>query len=449
MRRLLAIVLLGSAILTPSPARGGGRLLWHEQFDFAGGRDNAVAIAAAHARVVAVGNATTADGNSDFVVRAYDAEAGTLLWGDRVDIAGGLDSALAVVMNGARVVVAGTTREDASSNAGTGLIRTYVAKTGALAWKDEWPGAFGLGLAMAGSWTVVAGRFVEAGGVGQLRVRAYVTKSGAVAWEDKSPLPAGYVDISVPSRGVTIEGQRMYMAASVRHHSTPGLGGACLVRAYDIETGDLLWQVVRDVPSRCGPLAVATDGRRVVLAGLGGVGGDHWLVQAYDAATGEFLWQDGLFGGIINTNAMVALDTAGRRTFVTGWRAFGNVPFPSHEAFVVRSYDTLTGALRWEREHQSELNGPFHWHGHDVDVASGRVFAVGQEVEGLSTWLVRAYDARRGDVLWEDEFQPPGAFSNAGLSQALVVAGGRLFVAGSGHNAAGNVDFIVRAYDAR
>jgi hypothetical protein len=62
------------------------------------------------------------------------------------------------------------------------------------------------------------------------------------------------------------------------------------------------------------------------------------------------------------------------------------------------------------------------------------------------------YEAKHGDLLWTDKFVPAGGVGGGySLSGALAVAidNGRVFVAGSGFNASGNADFILRVYDAR
>ena len=90
-----------------------------------------------------------------------------------------------------------------------------------------------------------------------------------------------------------------------------------------------------------------------------------------------------------------------------------------------------------------------NWHALDVEASKGRVFAVGQNVEGTGAWLVRSYKTRGGEVVWEDTFQPAGVGGSYSWTQGLALDGGRLFVVGSGVNAAGNVDLILRAYDAK
>jgi len=76
-------------------------------------------------------------GDSDFLVRTYDANTGTLLWTDLVDVAGGDDAARAVALDDARVFVAGV----GVDGSGTGLLilRAYIANTGTLAWENRPP----------------------------------------------------------------------------------------------------------------------------------------------------------------------------------------------------------------------------------------------------------------------------------------------------------------------
>jgi PQQ-like domain len=65
---------------------------------------------------------------------------------------------------------------------------------------------------------------------------------------------------------------------------------------------------------------------------------------------------------------------------------------------------------------------------------------------------VRALD-KSGDVIWTDDFAPVGgtgmSFFAIQGARAVAVDGGRVFVVGSGINANGDQDFIVRAYDAK
>jgi hypothetical protein len=69
--RILAVA--ASCLQAAVACGAGGDLLWENLVDKAGGRDEAIALAAAGRRVFAAGFATSSAGNLDFLVRAYDA----------------------------------------------------------------------------------------------------------------------------------------------------------------------------------------------------------------------------------------------------------------------------------------------------------------------------------------------------------------------------------------
>src|SRR5207249_2147188 len=90
------------------------------------------------------------------------------------------------------------------------------------------------------------------------------------------------------------------------------------------------------------------------------------------------------------------------------------------EAFVVRSYDAETGALRWVDEFAHPEVPPFFYllHAYDLAVTRGRVIAVGQNISGTGApWLTRAYDAETGALLWSSA----GVFNT--LADLLAIAG--------------------------
>jgi hypothetical protein len=451
MRLLLSLVLgfILVPTLTAAAARTDrGELLWEDHFDGANGEDVARAVAAGNGRVFAVGSAGEAAGNTDFVVRAYDAKTGRLLWTDRVDLGESSDGATAVVLDGDRVIVAGTGVDGTGAN--RLLLRAYDAKTGELEWEDRPTLATFNGLAVAGRHAVVAGTVIGPTGHGRLVVRGYIAKTGALAWQDQPSPPAGYDSFSgtgfgLASRGVVIHRRTAFVAGTVRLPS-PVFDPSCLVRAYDVRNGVLEWQAIHDSPQSCEVMAIATDGKRVILAALGGFALDDFMAQSYDAETGQFLWEDRTFVGTGFGNAAVAVDIERRLAFVAGWVRWVPGRF-NQEAFLVRAYDTEAGTLAWEDQYPSPQLCLCH--AHDVVVEKGQVIAVGV---GPGTWLVRAYDARNGSLRWSDEFAPVGATSNEfllGGAVAVAIDSGGVFVAGSGTNASGNSDFILRAYDAK
>ena len=441
LRRVVVVAVLGSLILlvTPAPARcDPGDLLWEDRIDLAGGIFIQTAIAAAHNRVVAVGNSVGTADNNALAVRAYAADTGALLWEDRLTT-----GSATVVMNGLWVIVTGVTLDDAGHR--HGVVRAYVARTGELIWQDTWPdGAEPQALDMdaLGLGAVVSGIASDSAGVRRLFVRAYVAWNGALLWEDQ-PVPSGYTSvIRVTNRSVAVRGTKAFVGASVRD-------SACLIRAYDIVLGTVLWETVRPLFVSCTPAALATNGKQVLISGGAGEPPDFFFVQSYDAETGQFLWEHRAASGGGFTNAALAVDTEGKNLFVAGWYrvAFSQPGFT--EAFVVRSYDAETGEVRWVDEFSDpELFRFKLFHALDLVVTGGRVIAVGQEVTGTGTWLTRAYNAETGALLWSStaEVAPAAAY---GAPQAVAVDHERIFVAGSGRNTQGHADFIIRALDAQ
>lgn len=458
MVRLLVLVLFGwVSLVTVVPTEAGtrtsaGDLLWQVDFDLADGDDRATAVAAAHGRVVVVGFATNPAGDTDWIVRAHEARTGRILWRDRVAVAGRHEEALAVAMDEHRVVVAGVSVDDTGRS--RALVRAYVARTGALAWRDAWTGA-GVSLAMHEGTAVVASIVTNATGAGRILVRRYASKNGVVAWEDRSA-PTGFTAGSIAPRALVIQGHEVYLATTVAPAGSPVPGPdlPCLVRAYDLRTGRVRWNAIHTASSIpgasgvCIPLAIASDGRRVVIAGVGDVSVDQFVVASFDARTGAFLWED-MTVLVAFRNVAMAVAIERGHALVAGWR---HIPGNSiRQAFVVRSYEASTGVLSWEDLHFSD--GPFtFWHGLDLEARRGRVYAVGQD-ENDGTWLVRAYEAAHGDVLWEDLWEPPGARGadpdTTAPRHSVAVSGGRVFVAGPAFNADGNMDLVLRAYDAR
>jgi PQQ-like domain len=454
MTRRLPALLLGSLLLLTAPEAWAkteaGDLLWQDQVDFAGGADAALAVAAAGERVVAVGSAQNAAGNTDFVVRAYDAKTGALLWKDQVNAGGANDAASAVVIEGDVVVVGGTSQPVTGSP--RLILRAYAVKNGKLAWEDRSALQSFNGLASVGSRVLITGTTATTTGATRLFVRGYVTKTGVIAWQDRPAPPVGYDNVVGAPRGLVVSGHNAYVTGTV---TGPGATTSCHVRSYDAPDGDLNWATVHVSP--CRALAIAADGRRVIVAGQGSIALDDLHVQAYDADNGGFLWEMRSGVGTGFANAVIAADLEHRLTFVAGWIRWVPGSF-NQEAFLVQAYDSATGILRWEDQFPG--SNPFVQrclcHARDLVTQNHRVFAVGIgafNAGPLGTWVVRSYDARNGDILFDDEFQPVGGVGSSpfGMTGGLAVAvdGGRAFVAGAGLNAAGNSDFTLRVYDAK
>jgi outer membrane protein assembly factor BamB len=446
------ILLVGHALCAPANARTvGGDLLWQNQVNLIAGEVIAQTIAAGNGRVATVGSAQNVDGNSDLLVRVYEAATGVALWEDRVDVEGGDDGATAVVVEGSRLIVGG------SSVDGTGtsqlILRAYTAKTGVMEWEARSLQDLLIGLAVAGTRVLVTGSTTNLSGSPSLFVRAYIARSGELDWENDQPiLPQGYDQFSLAPQ-VAVHGQRVFLVGTARMAS-PDFNPTCVVRAHNVRSGQIIWESLH--PTACRAMAIATDGKRVVIAGQGTAGLDDINTQSFDADTGEFLWEarSGITSGF--ENALVAVDIERKLAFVAGWIRW--VPgSQNQEAFLVRAYHAETGVLHWE----DQFPGPDPFvarclcHGRDLVAQNGRVVVVGVAVfslaHGPGTWLVRTYDAKDGNLLWADDFTTAGGVGGTPYSSrgglGVAIDGGRTFVIGAGINADGETDSILRAYD--
>jgi len=209
-----------------------------------------------------------------------------------------------------------------------------------------------------------------------------------------------------------------------------------LVRAYDAQTGSLLWQDQSDRGSRV--QGIATEGQRVYAAGIGSVTGEDFLVRAYDANSGALLWEDLFSAGTFD--AALAIATGGSRVYVAG------VTLPDFfgpNEWVVRTYDAQTGALIW----QDHLNlGGRSSQPFSIQQNNDQLLVVGQveNTAGNVDFLVRAYSPRDGQLIWENTFDFAGGYDSA---QSITIEQGRLFVGGTAIDQLGSVFSVVRAYE--
>jgi len=202
----------------------------------------------------------------------------------------------------------------------------------------------------------------------------------------------------------------------------------------------LLWQDQFDLAGRTDQArSIAVSRHRAVAIGVGSTvdGGVDLLVRAYDTVTGTLEWRDQtpLASGFI-TN--VVIDDLRHSVFGAGYVAGGQ-----GIDFLVRAYDARTGDRLWEDVANKGLDDFVQ----DIAASHSGVFVVGYggNIGGSSLdFLVRAYAPRTGTLLWEDQVD------NAGKDDAalrVAVEGGMVFVAGSASDGTTH-ELLVRAYDA-
>ena len=178
-----------------------------------------------------------------------------------------------------------------------------------------------------------------------LVIQALGRATGAVRWSDQTFLSSGSIEpLFVSSR------QNRAFAVGTLHE--PGdLRSAFLVRAYDVSDGSLLWENVwhpGDAVDSDHPTAIVAGPTQVVVMGYGqnrAEDGLSVLVRAYDPETGDVLWEN---RGHRDGFDLVAFTIAANRNrvFIAGRTAPAG-DASGHDLFL-RAYDAATGALAWE-----------------------------------------------------------------------------------------------------
>ncbi len=438
-----AYVLMGGGPAWSNP----GDLLWEDRF---GARvfEQAFSVAADHGRVFVAGwTGFPRPGDArDFLVRSYDARTGELLWQDQVN-RGSSDFAAGVVTEGKQVFVSG--RAGSFSNQDW-LVRAYDGESGTLLWEDRFDRSGGADGPRPDALAVSEGRLFVVGMADNFDVwvlRAYDTATGQLIWQDQRP--AAQFGFANDESVVAVKG-RVFVAG---FFDTTNTSSDLLIRGHDAATGTLLWQhrtqgPLSDLSTMRG---LASDGKHVFAAGsiANASGKNVFLVQAYDAETGAILWQDQVDKGG-DFDAAYRITVKGHRVFAggSGGRQCLNAPSPPSDCnALLRTYESKTGALLWERE----VGGVGVDDGFPPEVlAHNGAVILATTVSDTTNpanldWFIQAYDSATGQPLWEDR-RDAGGGDETPLD--LVLRGGRLFVVGRAVDATNNWDFTVRAYDA-
>lgn len=362
-----------------------GGLLWKEQL-LLGYEQVPVSLAADGGRLFVNGclKLTEFGGNrGDWLMRAYDSEVGTLLWSKTMDFKGNEDILVGAAAAGSRLFVAGKT----VSGPYDGLIQAYDAASGKRLWKKKFDYKKNIdqyvSLGLAGDLVVVGGDAEY--NSKYLVVHAYAAKNGKLVWKQMTP---GYMSVDTlnihTQKFLAVAGGRVFAASggiSMEVHAQ--------VLAYDAQSGHELWR------------------------------------QPYRAPQGEYFWPK-------------ALAAAGNFVAVAGYVANG----PHGEDWMVLGLDAGTGALLWTA--RVDLGGDDRPEA--VAVAGNQVVVAGYGMGPLldTYFLVKAYDAATGSLLWTDQFTADAIFST-NAARTIAVAGNRVIVAGRGL-AFPYFDWFIRAY---
>ena len=451
----LAFAALPGFSLTPGAA-SPGHLVWEDRLDLSP-FEQAFSVASLNHAVFVAGYAVVfRDGvnlGRDFIVRAYDDRSGALIWQDRLD-RGTDEFASGVATDHERVFVSGT-----AFVPGRGydwIVRAYAADTGALLWQRLFDLAgrsdFSRGTAIAtgNGLLFVGGYGVDAEGRQDWIVRAYEARTGLLAWQDRvDNAGGGGVRSLVVKAGTLFAGGWGSTATSAD----------VLVRANDAGSGALRWEHRTPAPPSPFTFAwkVVADGERVYVGADRFLDNDSFhtfLVQAFDAVNGALLWQDAVDKGG-GTDYLYDLDAHEGRVFAVG---YGGADCPldvsplSNCNSLVRAYDAASGSLDWELELDGSGTRQDDF-ATNVTAGQGMVFVFSQRSPlinlpgccAVGGWLLQAFDAASGQFLWERD---AGPFETAGYD--MVVHRGTLVVPGFAVDPTTRTwDWIVRVYDIR
>lgn len=374
---------------------------------------------------------------------------GDLLWDDVVDkVAGEEDRANAVAVKGKRVFVVGQTTGE--NNQQDWLTRAYDAKTGNLLWEDQFDFAgqddeansvFALGKRV-----FVCGRVDTDTVTGtDWLVRAYDGKTGNFLWQDQADHREGF-DEAVTLGG---KGSRLVVGGRANNAFSENSGRDWLIRGYKAKDGTMMWERLfdgggegSDELEESGPIPIAKKWFAVVGSARNEQGNRDWTVRVYEVKTGNFAWQDRVDDAGNNDEADV-VRTNGKSFFVGGPVHNGN-----DEDWLVRAYRAKTGEMLWED--RVDNNGRTD----DVDAMAviGKLVIVGGDTRDDANdrdGVIRALNAKTGALVWDDTFD---AFAPMDLSDDIdnaTAGGGLVFFVGEPRSENNGTDVMVRAYKAK
>ena len=431
----------------------------------------------AHAVVLAVVAASLLGGHAQAQVPDRAGSGGTLVWED-VFIEGATPVNDLYILNavdteGRRVFAAGSgPYHDGPTISPFVIIRAHDADTGTLLWqttrveRNEVLAGFGIG----------DGRVFAAGGgrsgfcrlcFNAFFVRAYDSATGSVLWEERLGQCQNQPgDCPDPVRATDLASDEGRVVVGGCHGSA-----SCFLRAYDGATGILLWE--RALPTFSvflgGPRVLAGDERVFAVTGVFDSASSMttFTLHAYDAALGSLLWESvlpesrSLASAVGPKGVFAAGDSYVRAHDVVTGELLWDVSNPSPRAQLtargpllfavrdsVRAYDATTGTLLWEDQPPSVVFNA-------VTSQGGQVFAAGSYASGAAYpdqfwfFLVRAYDADTGALLWDNRQPSPTPTTRSDTANAIAATGGRVFAGGilDLYRASTTEEWHLRAYN--
>ncbi len=257
----------------------------------------------------------------------------------------------------------------------------------------------------------------------------YDSDTGELLWQTTFQGPLnndGYASDDIP-RAMAVDGAGDVIVTG----SSTGLNGGYTVK-YASGDGTVLWS--HGGPEHPAGNCVAVDGAGNVLIGVSG----DFLLSKYTSADGTLVWRRSRKNAVVTS---LHVDAAGRATVVGGMSATINGQFTNYYA----AKFAADGTQLWE--HTSPLPEKT-WEAVNSltvddqgDVFVARLVRIGQ----TTTYVTVKHAAADGTPLWEQRHDGHANWHNHPPSIVLD-AHGRVLVAGTVLNAAGNTDVFLVAY---
>jgi hypothetical protein len=421
------------------------QLVWEDHLDL-GNFEQAFSVAPLEDQVFVSGFTSNTSGSRDFLIRAYDVRTGDLRWRDRLD-KGSDDFASGVATDENRVFVSGNFF--VPGHGYDWIVRAYEAGNGTLLWESVFDFAGkddvcrGTALALAEGMLYLGGYVYNTDGNQDWLVRAYDTSSGDLVWQDQRDV-GGFSD---GVRELIVKNGSLFVAGW-GHTSV----GNAVVRAYDAKTGGILWDhsTPGEAPVNTFAPEIEVEENRVFVgvALTDASGEQHSLVQAYHASTGALLWQNWIDkGGEIDfLQGMVARDGRLHTVGFGGPACLWASSPPSNCDGLIFTHDTATGALLWERV--ADLSAGLDDFTSVVAAEKGILYAAseaGAYQNDFGTWTVQAFDSSTGKRRWQ-------SIGGSGETPVynMIIHRGRLVIPGRAVDPlTDNWDWLVRAYNIR
>jgi hypothetical protein len=433
---LITALLLLAFLKSGEVYGAAGDLLWQDLFNLEAGSNEARTVAAEGNRIFAGGFGQQSNGQAAWVLRASRADTGELLWDDVFNPGGGNASVFGVFAADGRVYAAGG--GDDASGGSLWVVRAYDAGSGEIVWEDLFQngGRFANAQAIAADNNRVyaGGRADNVSGRSEWVVRTYDSSTGDLVWQDRF----GVDGKDEGAFAVAVTGNVLFVSGGA---SNPLIAGDWLVRAYDAGTGEVLWGDQLGAPDGFFvSLSIAARDGRVFAAGIGKtLAASDWIVRAYDAVSGDLLWEDRFDTGLGEGAVSIIANESG--VFATG-----GIASPAEgNAMVVKSYDPADGDVRWEDRVEFDADGGTG--GTSIVTLGDIVYAAGSgAIDSIVEWIVISYNGQTGEILWENQFDLGGGvnipFAAAALKNRVYAVGAALAEEGID-----NI-WIVRAYEA-